>query len=1641
MEGITQNMDLVNVGNRLIVTNIRNPFDPLNSREIKELPVGTTIQECVDSVLPVSLGYEYVVSFNGVVLDPAIDFSVVKPIGNIAICAIPQGGGGGKDVLRLVSMLAIMVVAVMLAYPTAGQSLWVGYGAAVGLGAQASIALGTVIFVTAGSLLVNALLPMNTPDMTGAGGDFSQSPTYGWQAENNSDREGIVFPVLYGTVRITPAILSKYIEVMGDKQYINLLFVIADHAISSIDETSVRINENSVVNGTDGINFEYRLGAVEQSVIQYFNDTRTIKAEGSKIGTHPVWSEVTNYVLGNLVSYMVDTTVYVCIQNNLNKIPTTETAYWKALADNPLAENPWTTVDLDGSNIEGFGVALSCPSGLFYAANDGTLTENTVNLDIEYRLHVEGQDETWTRRQDYNVAELPISVNRWSGGFYTSMGIWYETEIGSTIFADHKEGDTYIGNGYTWETYSEGEFSIEIRNIYMWRWLSGISTVFVKNTLLLNYTQISGKQTTPIRRIFYKEHVTAGSYQIRIRFHGGIVPSNNSRYSNATYLEYTETIIYDDFNYPGTALFAVRALATDKYSGSMPVCDLVPTRLYVSVWTGAAYEDKPANNPAWACYDIIHNSEYGGSIPHSRIIYDDFALWAAYCVTEGFTCNIYFDTGMSLNKALQTIGLLGRGSVVQMGSLFTCFIDKPVSIPAQSFVFNVANTTSNSFKLEYSDLSERANAIDVTYWDADDFYKQKTIEVTAPDFDSTEQEIKKSSLSLVGCTSRALALRHTYFYLNNNRLLTISGSWVTDINALHCLPWDVVEVQHDTTSWGEGGRVIAVGAGNNTIAIDKHITLSPGVTYKLKIVNALTDVNTEYTLVSPDVEESVEGLTITTTFNPVPVKYDLWTVTSVNSETKFMRIIRIGRKDDLTRTITAIEYNEEIYNDSGTLDAPETPALIIYTSNVKASEILTWKGLNATAIQLNWTGFAIRWFVWKRIDGATVWNYVGETTFTYMVIPELEYGSTYNFCVSHTKNTSDGVVALSIRENETTDVLYSGVVSTTEEIPTGFTATLEERCIALTWDATDDVTIKGYSIYYNTTGNHADDILLVQGFLGTKYVFNEVLTTNHYYFSLKYVTYGGHSPNFAETEYVLPVPATIGAITTELFEDGVTFKWTPNTDVFLRGYQFKTRVDYDSEDVEAYDGTTWTNEGSWDASWTSTIKNTFTRNLTGTEQQNYGWGKSRIWFQVQAFDIVGQVSASVASTYAFPTNKSVSVSVGTTTTMATFNDLAAAIAKLPSGGGAICIKNGEYNIPAISLEDKNLEIFGESQGGVLIRNTPGQNLFNLHNLHKIFTFRDFTIESQNTDIFSTMFNIYGDTPAQSTLVFSTDRVDATLKGNTPGSSADTLIYVGQGDVGGQVKVTKSTVVGELGCKFIDNGIVGGTGTRNSFFFSVTDNIVDTCYTAITIIGKQFTVKNNILSNIFGSGIVAYTYVTTDLSCFVSENTISFYDSPGNVTRGINASSGKLSIMSNRIFGTFTNIVGNTLGILIGQVMEVTGNTIVLISPTNSGLPGVYGIWCSMTSNGSIRDNIITIDSPSPGELYPNIGIHIDASNNNNLCNNTIDMVNSTSLDVGILITAASDNNKGGENKISNCGTKISDDGTNNCLNVIGRASF
>lgn len=450
-------------------------------------------------------------------------------------------------------------------------------------------------------------------------------------------------------------------------------------------------------------------------------------------------------------------------------------------------------------------------------------------------------------------------------------------------------------------------------------------TVWTKNSYTVSNTYKTAK------RLSYRyKNLALSSYDIKIKRTSAF--DTNTRVANRLSCEYVNEITYDDFSYPGVALLAINAMATDQLNGNYPTITCLVNNIGTT---------KPKNNPAWACYDLLKRE----GIPDSDINMTKFQEWADYCTNKGLTVGLYLDSQQELQSALNMVSVLGRGMVVQFGSIFTPIVDNAVSIPTQGFLFTGGNIIENSFNISYIPYNERSNTVEVTYYDENDNYKAKTVQVQSHDFDSKTMEIK-SSINLYGCTKRDMASSYAKFLLNKNRYISETVTFTAFVDAIACNVGDVIKVgvKYMTNTLADG-RILKVEDG--ILHIDQEVELLAYEDYEIQI-RCLDDEIITIAIPSSDIDIITNAIHVGELPKEVN-KFDVYAFGRLDvTATNLYRVTSITRASDLKRKITAIEYNADVYNDSSEIDV-EPVVLIDNTTNLKAEEILVEKSDNTVS--------------------------------------------------------------------------------------------------------------------------------------------------------------------------------------------------------------------------------------------------------------------------------------------------------------------------------------------------------------------------------------------------------------------------------------------------------------------------------------------------------------------------------------------------------------------------------------------------------------------------------------------------------------------------------------------------------------------
>lgn len=856
--------------NKIIATCVKNPFQPRveENRETREFDFQKQrVRDIFCAFYPVpSSDVRIVASVNGKVYEDADWDMELAPGDNIVFVPVPQGsGGGGSNPLAMIAMIAVAVVAAVV---TAGVgSVMMGgtfFGSGMvttGLTTSALVggALAGAAVMVGGGLLVSAIFP--TPEIGMERGNLSEtSPTYGWDTFNNATQEGTMLPIIIGERRVTPPIIAAHTETINGNSYLYVLMAVSEGPIDSI--YGVEIN-GQPVSYYSGVDVETRLGYDSQSVIPFFGD---------------VFSD-----------FAINAT---------------------------LKRDAYTIRETSGDGIDGAQVHICLPMGLWYANDKGGMDEQTMGLSIQYRRVGDaewltyypssdnGAKEEYTAGKVYNPGQIVIHNNV----FYKCTK-YYATKTHTRRVGDSdpvtEQYTRYFEsiNNKRWGHSSNYDVhdTPEPPNTNCW-------AVYMPPQTSLT---IKSNSNSAINKTYRINFPVRGQYQIQVKVTSG-PPENNPRYGSKAIWAGISEIIKDDISYPGVALLGLKMKATDQLSGGIPRITCIAKKVSHTFHTAGTVDIR---NPAWASYYVLNNDVWGGCVPESKIVLSDFQSWASYCSSKGITCCLYVDQRMTFNNIKNYLCEIGRANIVQMGLKFGAIIDKP-GVPSQ--LFTVGNILKDTFKMSYLPIDDRANCIRVNYYDKDMNWEKSTVEVRTNEFITGEKE-RSQEITLYACDRKDLAARHAKLLLNYNKNLIRTCTFDVSVDALACTVGDIILVQHDSVRYGFGGRVAEdVLAGSpKVLKLDRKVTLIAGVAYKVVVRNDEDDQMATYEFTVPANGDYTE---ITTSISMSPLPKANWVYSLGEKEAKPFRIVSITRSEEFTRKITALEYVEEVYDDTHIVD-------------------------------------------------------------------------------------------------------------------------------------------------------------------------------------------------------------------------------------------------------------------------------------------------------------------------------------------------------------------------------------------------------------------------------------------------------------------------------------------------------------------------------------------------------------------------------------------------------------------------------------------------------------------------------------------------------------------------------------------------
>ncbi len=509
-------------------------------------------------------------------------------------------------------------------------------------------------------------------------------------------------------------------------------------------------------------------------------------------------------------------------------------------------------------------------------------------------------------------------------------------------------------------------------------------------TTVLNEA-ITGKTTTPYERSRRIDLPAGSQWQIRIR---RLTPNqNNSLISDVVNVLSMTEIIDVKLRYPNSALCAVQVDASQFQnipSRSYRVWGRiirVPSnydpigRTYSGVWDGT-FKSAWTNNPAWVFFDIVTNDRFGlgNRIPLDWV--DKWRLYqiAQYCdqlVSDGmggqeprFTCSLYLQSRADAYKVLQDMAGMFRGISFYAAGQVMASADMPKD-PGPTY--SQANVIEGRFHYEGSGRKARHTVALVSWTDPDDFGRQKVEPVQLLGA-VARYGVNQTEVTAIGCHSKAQAQRVGNHILYTESLETETVTFSVGLDALNCMPGDVIQVADPNRAGRRNaGRIRAAGASSLTLDLVPE-TMAVGDTLRATLPSGRTEGRT-----INGVDLATGVVTVSAPWSALPVPQSVWATESSELVLQLFRIVSVSEGEELTYNITALKHVPGKYAaiDDGT--RLELPPISIIPPSVQppptnvalSSHVVIEQGIATPTLTIQWDAAdkAIAYDVeWRRDD-------------------------------------------------------------------------------------------------------------------------------------------------------------------------------------------------------------------------------------------------------------------------------------------------------------------------------------------------------------------------------------------------------------------------------------------------------------------------------------------------------------------------------------------------------------------------------------------------------------------------------------------------------------------------------------------------
>lgn len=325
--------------------------------------------------------------------------------------------------------------------------------------------------------------------------------------------------------------------------------------------------------------------------------------------------------------------------------------------------------------------------------------------------------------------------------------------------------------------------------------------------------------TTPLR---YSERyaVTFGRYEVRVKRTD--TEQTSTRYGHDLVWAGLRAYLPETLNFGDVTLLAMRMRASNNLSmQSSRKINVIATRK-LPIWNGSTWSANTATRSiAWPiAYACKQMGLTDSQIDLSTLLALD-AIWTSR--SDYFDAR--FDNFISFWEAVSKIAGAGRAKPYMQGGIMRIRRDQASTIPVA--LFSMRNIVKGSFSVQYlMPTPDTADAIDVGYFDSDDWAPRR---VRAKLPGSTAA--KPAKVEMFGITGRDHTFREGMYQAGSNRYRRKIIRFTAEMEGFIPSFGDLIAIQHDMPSWGQGGEITAWDAVNLIATLSEPPTWSPGSTH------------------------------------------------------------------------------------------------------------------------------------------------------------------------------------------------------------------------------------------------------------------------------------------------------------------------------------------------------------------------------------------------------------------------------------------------------------------------------------------------------------------------------------------------------------------------------------------------------------------------------------------------------------------------------------------------------------------------------------------------------------------------------------------------------------------------------------------